>query len=541
MKRIGALRWPWMILLLSFVVLIILGARAHPLWGDEAETALFGRNILTYGIPKGWDGVNIMGINNAVVLDKNLVNHTSPWAQYYLVAASFFLFGQSSVTARIPAVLLAIATIPLLYALAIRLTQSKRIALTSAFLLSISVPYLLFSYQARYYSLVTLMALLMTYVGLRLREGRKREMLVFILAGIVFFYGNYVIFGAFFLALCLSFFLYHRLIHGVRGLGTLAGRLMISCAAIAAATIPWVLLYKPSGSQGDIVIPGFVEGVRYFFEFLKLAILPYHNNNAFPLGMWMLWGIVLAERIWRRKAPWGLMFPIAVVVFFLSVMAASTVVGDVVTSFVHSRYTTLVLPFFALAAAMVIDTIWRWRRTLGIGLIVVFGFTSLLAFQPRILLAEYLREMVWPYETPDRVVAQYLLKNAKDGDTAFVNLDRDHEPLIFHLGKKIRFVNRVSLINTRIFPENRGIIPRYIYDFRDNPDWIILYSKRGNDGSFLTFDERPLPPQINLARDYEETVLPVFFADMSRPEFELRSFRGVRPTYQDQVFLYKKK
>ncbi|KKU75713.1 MAG: hypothetical protein UY01_C0006G0042 [Candidatus Nomurabacteria bacterium GW2011_GWB1_47_6] len=78
-----------------FSLLLFLGATMHPLWGDEAETALFARNILRYGVPKGWDGVNIMGINNAAVLDKHLLNHSSPWGQYYLVAASFALFGES--------------------------------------------------------------------------------------------------------------------------------------------------------------------------------------------------------------------------------------------------------------------------------------------------------------------------------------------------------------------------------------------------------------------------------------------------------------
>src|SRR3989344_4117838 len=89
-------RHPWVIPTIVFTVLIIGAAEMHELWGDEAETALFGRNILKYGMPKGWDGTNIMGINNAVVLDRNLINHTSPWAQYYMVAASFAVFGESS-------------------------------------------------------------------------------------------------------------------------------------------------------------------------------------------------------------------------------------------------------------------------------------------------------------------------------------------------------------------------------------------------------------------------------------------------------------
>ena len=105
---------PWIGPTVLFAVLVILAANMHPLWGDEAETALFARNILRYGIPLGWDGTNIMGINNGVVLDSNLINHTSPWAQYYLVALSFKLFGESSITARLPFILSAILSIPVL-------------------------------------------------------------------------------------------------------------------------------------------------------------------------------------------------------------------------------------------------------------------------------------------------------------------------------------------------------------------------------------------------------------------------------------------
>lgn len=525
---------------LVFAALLFLGARAHPLWGDEAETALFGRNILSYGVPRGWDGVNIMGINNAVVLDKRLINHTSPWAQYYLTAASFFVFGEGNVTARIPSMVFAVLTIPLLFALALRLTQSRRIAFISTTILSFSVPFLLFGYQARYYSLVTCMAVLMTYIGLRLHLAKWYGMLVFVLAGVAFFYGNYVVFGAFFLALVASLVAYYVAVDR-KYLPGLLLRLLVSAILIGAFTFPWVVVNKPFGGQGDIAIPGFIEGVSFFAEFFRISLIPYHINNTFPLGMWIVWGITVVFALAKKQKILPLVFPVLLVSIFLAIMAASTVVGDVVTSFVHSRYTMLVIPFFTLAAGAVIDVLWQRRRVDGVMLFLVFTFTSLLAFEPRILLFEYLREMTKPYETPDAVVAGYLTKHARDGDTVFVNLDRDHEPLIFHLGKKLRFVNRVSLTNTRIFPENRGIIPRYIYDFRGNPEWIILYSKRGNDGTFLTFDERPLAPEINLARDYEETVLPIFFADTSRPEFEYHSFTETRPTYQDQVFIYKKR
>jgi hypothetical protein len=103
-------------------------------------------------------------------------------------------------------------------------------------------------------------------------------------------------------------------------------------------------------------------------------------------------------------------------------------------------------------------------------------------------------------------------------------------------------VNRVSLVNTRIFPQNRGIIPRYVYDYRESPDWVIMYSMRGEDGTFFTSDYRGLWPEVDLMNNYTEHVIPVFFSDLSRPEMEMRSFTGVtRPAPIDYVYIYQKK
>ncbi len=540
MHRIGRFLGWWVFPTIVFVILVVLGARAHPLWGDEAETALFARNILKYGVPKGWDGTNIMGIENAVVLDKNLVNHTSPWAQYYLSAASFAVFGQSSFAARIPSMALAILSLPLLYAIVLGLGLSKRIALFSLIIVSLSVPYLLFAYQARYYSLVTFAALGMIYAAIKTLKSLRLS-LVFIVSGLALFYGNYVVFIAFYMSLFAMSILYvwqtQRNI-----LGTYIARFIGLSVIIACFSAPWFFLLRPFESRGEIVLPQSIDFLKYLGIFTGLAVKPYHMNNAFPIGMAMLWFGFLVHAIVTKKHMASIMFPCVLAGMFLIIMAGFTVLGDVGTAFIHTRYTMLVLPLFAVCIAVVMDRIFVWKRVVGIVIFLIYLSTNLFTFSTlRFLVWDYMQETIFPYTTPDIVVASYLKKHAKRGDTVYINLDRDHEPLIFHLNDTVRFVNRVSLVNTRIFPENRGSIPRYIYDFRDNPDWIVLYSKRGNDGSFFTFDYRDISPAIQLSRDYEEIVLPVFFADMSRPEIELRSFYTIVPTYQDQVFIYKKK
>lgn len=201
------------------------------------------------------------------------------------------------------------------------------------------------------------------------------------------------------------------------------------------------------------------------------------------------------------------------------------------------------IPFLCVVVAYALETVYSWRRWVGIGLIGVYLFTNLLAFGgPVSYQALLVGELIHPYQTPEAIVAKYLTDHATKGDTAFVNLDRDYEPLMFLLGDYIRFVNRVSLINSRIFPQNRNVIARYAYDFRGEPDWVIVYSKRTVDGTMYTTDMMSLWREVDLQHDYIEHVIPVFFSDLSRPEMDFHSFTGIsNPGPRDYVYIYEKK
>lgn len=538
----SSVNYPWLIPTLIFSILVILGSLAHPLWGDEAETALFARNILKYGLPKGWDGVNIMGINNAVVLDKNLINHTSPWAQYYLTAASFAVFGQSSLSARLPFILISILSLPLIYCLVLEITGKKRVAFLTLLILSLMVPHILFAYQARYYALTTFTSLLLVFCTLKLLEPKLWPKIGFITAGTIYFYANYVSFVAFFIATIVAFFVYLILKKAPRQtLKKYLFHFLTLSAAIAALTLAWYLQLQPFEGRGQITFWDISNTVYGMFIFIKGGIYPYNNNGAFPILFLILLIIVFLLRMKRKAEVSSLLLIVLIPLFFLIVMAVFSLYFVVDTNFVHIRYTMVVLPYLAMVSAYLINDIFELKKSIAVVVLFLYLTSNLFTLQrPRSFLVEYFKEIKNPYQTPDKIVADYLKVHAKNGETAFVNLDRDHEPLIFHLGDMIRFVNRVSLVNTRIFPENRSKIPRYVYDFREGPDWVIFYSKRIDNQSFLTFDARPLPPEVNLTDDYEEIILPVFFADASRPEIELRSFTEIKPAYNDQVFIYKK-
>jgi hypothetical protein len=532
----------WLLPTLVFTILLVLGATMHPLWGDEAETALFGRNILKYGVPQGWDGTNIMGINNAVVLDKQLVNHTSPWAQYYMVAGAFALFGQNSFTARVPSILLVILVIPLTYYIARRFFKSHEVGVLAVWLLALSIPFVLFGFQARYYALTSVAALVFFISAFRLVQVFSfRWASLFILSAVAFFYGNYVSFVAWYAAVLIVFSVMALRAHGGKGVWVIVHRFLPVSLLVLCFTAPWYILLKPFESRGSISIPPFVAFFQYLSILIGEAYAPYNESNAFPIVLALGFVVLIFYRFLQKKTVSVPLAVFAVPAMYLTIMSLFTLVAMVDTAFVHVRYTMIVYPFFILCLAYLF---YEMKSVLKKGIWIVLAVyigTNLFTLTPfRSFIWDFAMERRHPYKTPDIEVANYLKAHAKKGDTAFVNLDRDHEPLIFHLGDYIRFVNRVSLVNTRIFPENRAIIPRYIYDFRDEPDWIILYSKRTNDDSFFMFDYRAMAPEINLS-NYDEVALPVFFSDMSRPEIDLRSFYEMKPKGGDSVYIYKRR
>lgn len=540
--------YPWIIPTVIFSFLVLLGANMHPLWGDEAESALFGRNIVKYGVPRGWDGVNIMGINDGVVLNKELINHTSPWAQYYTIALSFLVFGESSFTARLPFVIISIVTLPLFYLTVLKIAGDKRVATISVLLLSIAPAFILFSYQARYYALTTFCSVALTYLLFRFKEKSIWPKIFFALTGIVFFYSNYVVFGAFFAALMLSYTLFLTMQKKRRdALRTLAWVIGLGIV-IAVFTLPWYVIMQPSSGRGEFVPPTLAFGyLRDFFYIFYAAYSPFNLNDGLPLLLLLGYIGMLIVLTIQKKAKATYLFFLSVPFFYLFFMTSLTALTVVDTAFIHNRYTMNIFPFLLILVAVLGARLWQWKKWVGGIILLVYICSNLFSLlPPRSLLLEFAGEVIRPYPTPDKVVADYLMAHAKDGDTAFVSLDRDHEPLIFHLKDKIRFVNRISPANPRVFPKNRGVLPRYLYYYLEAPDWVILYSKRGNDGTFLTFDHRGhfplgLIPGIVTEENYEEIALPVFFADMSRPEIEHRSFTEVIPSGPDRVFIYKKR
>ena len=195
----------FVVIILLSIFLIFSGITNRALWRDEAGTAIISRNVLKTGLPNVFDGKNL------VVTDTNDYNKdmmsTKPPLQYYVVASSFLIFGTNTFAARLPFAILGVLTVILIYFLALKLTEDKKIALTAAFLLAISVFFIVHSRNARYYSMSAFFAVLTTYFYLNFQQAKK-DKIKFIAASSLLFYTAPIVF----LSLMISFSVHYLLV-----------------------------------------------------------------------------------------------------------------------------------------------------------------------------------------------------------------------------------------------------------------------------------------------------------------------------------------
>lgn len=511
-----------------FIALVVGGGLTHDVWVDEAETGMYGRSVLQFGVPRGFDGVNIFGYQGAALLNGDLINVGTPWVQFYLAAASLKLFGESVVSLRLPFMMIGLLIPWLTYLLTKELSSDKRAAQMAVWLVSLSAPLVLFTYQARYYSLSIVLGLV--WLLLIVKRAAWKWLVV---VGTVYIYTHWLSFLLIYMAGFCGGWYQAR---SWRQLFKWWGQYLVMGIAVGVTFVPW-LMYSKSGSQGFYLAQlADIPGHWWYWFWQRIGV--YRLFGVIPVGLWLV-GLLRLNRGIGFLVSFG----------FFSLIAASGLGAIFLSTAINpanQRYLLVLLPVAAIISGMMMARLVhnKLATVLVMGIIILTNGLSLV-WPIKWVLFDYVQELIHPSQKPYQEIAKVLDRQGKPGETVFVSLERGHEPLMFYLGKKFKFVNRAQLSDTNIFPLNREVLPRYTYFFSDSPDFVVLLGKRGNDGSDFTVDYRGLFPKglfpgVNLERDYEEMVLSISFKDTFRPELEWHVFNQDVPNYKDQIFVYHK-
>ncbi len=434
------------ILVIALVALFPLFANlgAGTLWADEADTAVFARSILKTGLPTAWDGTTFTDSDSGRRLAPNLVLVGTPWVPYYVTAASFALFGETTFAARLPFALAGLATLVLLYALVLRLTGDRLAALLSSALLLGNVQFLIYVRQCRHYALNMLLSVGMLFAFQRL-ERRRPDPLFIVLAVLLYH--------------C------HPMPAGVT-LAVLGGLTLLpsfraarwgfwlSFPVILLLTAPWVLLAAQGWGENSRALAVASDYIPRFVQFF------YEASVAVPfVGLLVL--APFAARHLDARARRFLTLAIAVLAGYaiLAPLAQSTL-----QLWEYGlRYSNAFLPLGAAVTGLLIACAARGKHLLAIGIAALFAFTHLPGStalwvlaplrpapeerpaEPRsalhtpvrtidtILRTElpaFARELFsWSPGTDARIIG-FLDQNAKAGDIVVTNYA--WEPLYFH-------------------------------------------------------------------------------------------------------------
>ena len=164
----------WLVVILFGAgVLLFTNLGNQYLWMDEAETAILARSILKTGFPYAWDGRNLMMVGGSgAEFNRWSLWMLHPWLQNYITSLSFMIFGENTLSARAPFALLAWFTVFFLYLLTYRITSNRGIALLAAFLLAISIPFVLYMRQCRYYAILACLSFPLIYVYYKMPQKK---------------------------------------------------------------------------------------------------------------------------------------------------------------------------------------------------------------------------------------------------------------------------------------------------------------------------------------------------------------------------------
>jgi 4-amino-4-deoxy-L-arabinose transferase-like glycosyltransferase len=491
--RVDRLFPPIAIVLALAAFLLLFGLDNRPFWQDEAETAGLAKNILKYGVPRAYDGVNIISQEQGREFDRNFLWRWSPWLQIYVAAAGFRLGGLTTFAGRLPFALMGLACIFLVYRLVRRNFGDRTWALAAATLLTCSVPFLLFARQCRYYSLGALLTLLSLYAFKEDWQTRFWPALLLCLSIALLFYTNYLLFFSFALPLLLvGIWLYPREIP--------LKRTIAIASATLAIIVPGLLLFRiqaQSQIMNLIVIP---KNLGDYFGDLVQYMIPL------PIAVYLLWRW---RRVFWTRADITGESEEKFILFLGLIIVGNIIVLSLIPQCEH-RYLVHLYPLCAIILGWVILRAWRYHKISGVLLALLLFFTNWLYLvpmdwlqianrpshtnrqmltYPNLPLKLFVAELFFGYPDVNRNFIRFFQTQARPGDlilTTYGDL-----PLQFYTPFQV-----IGGLQGRISPSRP-------------PDWVVArYEIRYNRNYQLQDSEKFIQEKLSLADDYQAIMLP---------------------------------
>ena len=395
----------WLVALSTF--LIFLNLDNTYLWQDEAETALLAKSILVHGIPKAYDGHNLISQEFGREYNQNYTWFWTPWLQFYLAAFSFLLLGINTFAARAPFALVGIGCVIATYYLGWNVSKEERVGRLSALFIIFNVYFLLHVRQCRYYSLLILFSVLTILFYFLVRQEKKNAIFLFFVSATLFFHSSYIQCLILLAILFMHWFLFDRKVIAPR-------KIFLMYSSVLVLNPPWFFLFLRQISK-KLNSPNYLASIESLrIENLKSAL---SELDYYVLPLVILCIFLLIAFIDVRKNRSSLLSPM---ILLVEIIIGTILVFVFCLPYIFFRYIIGLVPLIYILSAFAINIIVRKNWMLGVPLFLLLCFTNIrfpytevgdkLVYQPFPIL-NYLKEVFSLPRDPTKGLVEYLKKD----------------------------------------------------------------------------------------------------------------------------------
>lgn len=492
------------------------------LWDDEAETALLAKNTAMFGVPKVYDGKNLVA-RAKTQFNSDFIWTWSSWLHIYVASLSFLILGFSTFSARLPFVIIGIASFFPIVALFKKISLNKLHYYLSVLFLLFFVPYYLYSRQARYYALLILLIpiIAISIYNLSFKNG---SITWFIIAFLLVFHSNYLTFFILMMTASLYFFLI--LLKKAPNRITLLKKLIIAYIILFLLTFPWAIYIGVFGR--DYTSFNLADWITRNIDYILHSI-----NSTVPLFLLIVSSIFLIlffyfkkdETIKKQK------------IFFVLFIGVIPIILLIFPQYSDVRYLIGLFPlwisFILLPIVFLMHGKGYTLKIIGMIIFLFFlstnifysiSFYSFLPFEnflqgkctffmpkqsdycgswikdtfinPKELkypFLNYLYEITHDYDGPVEGIVKYL--NSKGNEDSIVFANSRYFSIPFYTNMKV--LNHMHFKDTNLTPD--FIVVNFAHR-RDIPliDYLVTYAEENNYTEVtlqypdLTWDNRPV-------------------------------------------------
>lgn len=499
----------------------------YALWDDEALVSLTAKVVQQTG-DTGIildEGKNIIAYRNGL-LAHNMHDRSTPPLQTYIIAASFLLFGDANAwAARIPFAIFGVLSATLVLYAAYKIRAPWLYIFTIGFGFIGNASFILFSRQARYYSICMFFTILVGICYL-FRDKDRRLVYVMPIASILLYFSNIMAFMALFIVMFLDYIVLDR------------KRSPISLRHWLILVVPLALVCIPAAFVWNPLLTGNAEmqAMNTRLDRFMIWLWQWRDINmcefvsAGVLLAAIAFGIYTKDRLLFR-----LLLGITIYMTFIALVTpqvrAHTQVADV-------RYLVCLIPFFIILSAVLIVRISKHRWQIAVPLALVVSLTNIasgrwLTGEPvHSSTVKILLEMSLNPKDPYTEASRWLNDNAPTKASVWVVPDYSAYPLMFHAPRQ-QYAWQLSYPPD---PQFQGV-PEIFYMGRIAPDYIIAF------GPYVAQAAKILRTQQRVDFSYRRvTALDCFWKDTYRPELFWRTFGAVKDydPSRDGIFIFER-